>query len=267
LLFHVLTGIDARSPTRREARFHALLSCGGCLTPTIDRGGGRSDGLMNGYEAGDASGDNRYIFLTVGRPFQWLPDVGSQPAVAFRFEALLIDRPRTSAQLTMCNHGESRVGWRPHDLMFAYEAAARTSEEEHGDGADPGFYLGKALAGLAERWTFFDRRQVEALLRLEAQALRTPDPDPDIGRKVLVVLGLDGKALRAARRAGVDPVRAFRADGTWRPWPDTLSTESVTEVVYEGSLPLRAAVAWRDAHGEWHPGPDDLAAPCAGDDR
>jgi hypothetical protein len=82
-------------------------------------------------------------------------------------------------------------------------------------------------------------------------------------RSVLDVVG------QKQRGDGVDPVLAFRdLRASRRRWPATLTTQPVTEVVYEGSLPLRACAFWRDAvTGHWHPGPGEVKATCSEESR
>jgi hypothetical protein len=268
LVFHVmdLAG-NRRRPEDARAVFARLLQAGACLVPACERGGAeRSPGIR---EIDEAAGDDRYVFLTVGRPLDAGAVHDTVVAVAFTLEALLTGRPKGPVEKLKITHRHF-LGWRPHDLLGAYEKTV----EDLGDADDQyGSRSAEAIYDLAERWTIFDVGKIRKLLQLEQQVLRHPDEADRLrARAVRLLPGVqvpgDGKKIRsvhfldlARRRWEYDEKRGMK-------WPATLESYPASEAVYEGRLPLRAAIAWRDpVTGIWQPGPHDLAASCPEDCR
>jgi hypothetical protein len=254
LIFHVLTAFDTEAIAENRARFGELMERGACLAPLAERGSRLDGGVL---EEDALAGDDRYIFLTVDRPLDAEEEVGNHvvnPAVAFTMEALLAPRAGSVSR-------RRRMGWRPHDLIQAYRHRIVNID----DRGDPTFSRSaRAARRLADRWTIFDPAAVRRMLHLEHRLLMEPQAAGRIREEWERQIAGRGRLDPFVHPAGaIAPPKAWKCTSPiGASWPATVATSTVTEVVYAGRLPLRAAVAWRDPLDGWHPGPDEADAPC-----
>lgn len=229
LLFHLISPrSDSESEERR--RFLRLLRSGTCLVPAVERAG--SDASRHGIrDIDDMAGDSRYLFLTVGRPFDAVDThlLNPPPAVAFTIEALLVDRPLGPTMERFISH-DRHLGWRPHDLIGAYEEAADAIDPD--TSVDYNFYASQAVYKIAERWTIFDPAEIGKLLRLEQRLLQHHREAPRLRAEARDMLERrrrpgDGKRIRPVKFLDLSRSRWGKDESRSMKWPETLESHPV----------------------------------------
>lgn len=214
-----------------------------CLRPSVIRGGPR----VGISELDEAAGDGRLVFFSPCAPVGGEPSLEPEdsarewhhrPSVAYTLESL-----------ARCG----RVGWRPHDLIHAYEAAAHACRDAR-----------RRLRLAAKLGTSWSRRVVSSALSLYARHLRAAGDDA--ARSIVrseageLFAGLSAAAEASGVR-DIDWLDGFQPPGALGldaedSWPEVLGGGPTPEVVVAGEVPLSAASYHYDAGSRvWVEGP------------
>lgn len=239
ILFHVLTSL----PRGRDGAAGARLLARAVLSPSDERG---KRSRVKDIDA--RAGDGRFLFLSSCRPYRGdeasnMPEYPrADPALAFTWSAV-------------ASRGE--VGWRPHDLLAAYEALGKRARRARAAPPTDGHL--RALADAATIWHGADAMELSRLwcASLEARG------DERLGRRIRA----EAKAVwwpyarRCASELALVPfarqddvswsqpftVPSVKAEtdrhGNFTGWPASLSFMFGPEVLLRGSLPV-ADASW-----------------------
>ena len=239
ILFHVLTSL----PRGKEGAAGARAMARSMLSPSDERGK-----RSRVKEIDARAGDGRFLFFSSCRPYRGdeasnLPQYPhADPALAFRWSAVA---------------ARGMVGWRPHDLLSAYESLGKRARRARAAPPTDGHL--RAVADAATIWHEADARELSRLwcASLEARG------DERLGRRLYA----EAKSVWApyARRCEselalvpfaraddvswsqpftVPSVRAERRRyGNFTGWPESLSFMFGPEVLLRGSVPV-AAASW-----------------------
>lgn len=209
-VFHTLTGQGTGTEATEFAQ--GLLARNAAIMPSDKRTEDWTIGFPGDIEDVDEmAGDDQWAFFRPGEPYTgWRCDGGIRVTFAFDVEQLF---------------ARGVVGWRPHDLFYAYS------------GIDHGWSMPRDLRLIAEYATIADQRLVRQLVKASIASLSCPKEGRRLASK------LTPKWVRSHARPGIAKVAKLVS---WDKSP------SLAEVVFNGVLPLRAAHAWQSGTtGRW----------------
>lgn len=237
LCFHRLS--HAGDGAAGHARLVADARRGMALRPASSR-----PGQDRGIGSLDVSaGDGRFVFFSPCAP------VGGEPSLEPEGEARDWHHRPAVAYAASKLFAMGRVGWRPHDLIHAYEAAAMGGRRS-------------SLGSVSRAGTAWARRDVVEMLRLYAAHLRAAGDgearEAVAARARLAVVRLGARAKGERDIDWSEPFKTPEELGldVEDAWPDVLGCGPTPEIIVAAEVPLSVADYHYDSGARvWVSGP------------